>query len=772
MLRIVFSLLILSFNHTVCARTILVADAAALKTANNGALPGDTIVLKDGEWGNINILLNCKGTAEAPIVVKAQTQGKVLINGNSKLRIGGSFIIVDGLYFLQGYSGSDAVITFRSNKTEVANNCRVTNTVVNDFNNPKRLAENYWVALYGKKNRLDHCSFLNKKNIGVLLAVILDDDRSRENFHSIDHNYFGTRLPLASNGGEIIRVGVSDHCGYNSNTQIADNFFEHCDGETEIISIKSCQNTVRNNIFKECQGSVVLRHGNYNTVEGNLFFGNDKKGTGGVRIINKGQWVVNNFFFRCRGEGFRSPLSIMNGVPNSPANRYLEVSEAVICNNRFFECSPMGFCVGSDTERSVTPCNVQFLNNIFFNRTDSLLYHAYDNIGGISFSGNLVSNTIGQQLTGGFKKISLTDRKHSGLLISGRTTAPVPDSLIRLSSERLLVPFPAKPVSNEPGTIPPIPPPISTTSPPLSLFEIASKGNNTSIAGYGAKWLSRVKRQPAKAIITVSCKTAAAVKQALKTTGKSKLVIDLTGTNYAFDAPVNISHDITFTASKKQRIQWSLAFDNAPFLMQVTGGGKLTLNNLSLDLAAAKATAIITTDTSGSSNHYNFFMQNCRITNCDGNFFSAAKSSVADSIIVNKCIFSNGKGIIFKLDKETDKKGYYNAELIKISNCTFTGNTGQVLTILRTGNDESTMGPLLRFSGNSLTNCSSTDGTALMYLYGVQYTTIEKNIFYGCNEDGVLLQYQDAVSSWHLLGKNKMVKSGRILTNKFVQTQK
>jgi poly(beta-D-mannuronate) lyase len=58
--------------------------------------------------------------------------------------------------------------------------------------------ENNWVTFYGKNNELDHCSFIDKKNMGVLLAVILDDERSRENFHSIDHNYFGRRLPLAS----------------------------------------------------------------------------------------------------------------------------------------------------------------------------------------------------------------------------------------------------------------------------------------------------------------------------------------------------------------------------------------------------------------------------------------------------------------------------------------------------------------------------------------------------------------------------------------------
>ena len=128
----------------------------------------------------------------------------------------------------------------------------VTNTVITDLITPKN-DENNWIAFFGKNNRLDHCSFIDKKNLGVLLAVLLDDDRSRQNFHSIDHNYFGRRLPLASNGGEMIRVGLSQHCQFNSNTRINNNFFEDCDGEAEIISIKSCANEVKGNVFKECQ---------------------------------------------------------------------------------------------------------------------------------------------------------------------------------------------------------------------------------------------------------------------------------------------------------------------------------------------------------------------------------------------------------------------------------------------------------------------------------------------------------------------------------------
>src|SRR5215203_5388730 len=408
MTRSIFLTCFLFSGLLLTARTIVVKNSDELIVANKKAMPGDIIILQNREWKDLTINLNCIGTKENPITFRAQTAGKVLITGNSKLRVGGNFLIIDGLYFTGGYAGDDAVISFRIDNKQLANNCRVTNTVIDDFNNPKRMDENNWVLFYGKNNRLDHCSFSNKKNMGVLLAVVLDDDRSRENFHLIDHNYFGKRPPLGSNGGEIIRVGVSQHCQFNSNTRIKDNFFEYCDGETEIISVKSCSNVVEENVFKECQGSVVLRHGDNNLIKANYFLGNDKIGSGGVRVINKGQNVVNNIFYKCRGVDFRSPLAVMNGIPNSPANRYVQVINAKIDSNTFYECSPISLCEGSDTERTLPPENVTFSNNIFYNTRDSIIYKTYDDITGIKFSGNKVSDKVSQDLPEGLKKAILS----------------------------------------------------------------------------------------------------------------------------------------------------------------------------------------------------------------------------------------------------------------------------------------------------------------------------------------------------------------------------
>ena len=207
---------------TAQSKTIYVKNEAELKQANISALPGDIVILKNGVWQNIKMQLSCSGTATQPIIFKTEKRGQVIIKGKSSLRLSGNYITVDGLFFTEGSATNGSVWEF-TEKRIVANNCRITNCLIYGFNNAKRLNENYWVALYGKNNRIDHCSFLNKTNLGVLMAVILEDDRSRLNNHSIDSNYFGIRKPLGSNAGEIIRVGVSQHCTFYSNTVIKNN---------------------------------------------------------------------------------------------------------------------------------------------------------------------------------------------------------------------------------------------------------------------------------------------------------------------------------------------------------------------------------------------------------------------------------------------------------------------------------------------------------------------------------------------------------------------
>ncbi|MDR2556815.1 MAG: hypothetical protein LBC49_03780 [Bacteroidales bacterium] len=326
---------------------------------------GDTLVIDNGTYGNVELKVFAKGTAEKPIVIKAQTAGEVVFSGNSIIRLAGEYIQISGILFTDGYASKGAVIEFRNGK-EVANNCKVTQCAIVNYTKPDRTDENVWVYLYGKQNEFCNNTLVGKKNLGCILVVQLNEERSRQNKHRISNNYFSRPL-LGSNGGECIRVGNAQYSLMSSQTIIENNYFENCNGEVEIISIKSCDNVVRNNTFYSSQGVLALRHGNRNIVYENAFIGCGIKNTGGIRIVNAGHTIKNNYFESLTGRRFFAALAVMNAVPNSLPNRYHQVTDVEISGNIWLDCRNIEFGVGADLERTLAPFNVTVADNCFYN---------------------------------------------------------------------------------------------------------------------------------------------------------------------------------------------------------------------------------------------------------------------------------------------------------------------------------------------------------------------------------------------------------------------
>ncbi len=71
------------------AQTIPATDATQLAKAIKNAKPGDTIIMANQEWKDVDIKFKAMGTLEKPIVLRSQTPGKVKLTGSSTLRIGG-----------------------------------------------------------------------------------------------------------------------------------------------------------------------------------------------------------------------------------------------------------------------------------------------------------------------------------------------------------------------------------------------------------------------------------------------------------------------------------------------------------------------------------------------------------------------------------------------------------------------------------------------------------------------------------------------------------
>lgn len=368
----------------VCAAEVTVSLPEVAKTLSNSK-SGDVITISSGEYSDIEL----KWKSPAPdITIKALVPGEVKVTGKSSLRICGEDLVVEGIDFVNAHPDKGNVMEFRIGK-ELANGCRLTNCNFESCNPSKRDVVSSYVVLHGRKNRVDHCSFTGKLNLGVTLLVNLNNAESLHNHHQVDHNYFGHRPVYGSNGAETMRIGTSQQSYETSATVVENNYFDRCNGEVEIISVKSCDNIVRNNVFNECEGVVALRHGKRNTVSGNIFNGNGVRNSGGVRIVDSGHKVSDNVFCNLKGKRFFSALAFMNSVPNSLPNRYVQVSDVIVDHNLFIDCSNIEFGTGKDMERTQAPVDCKFSHNTIMTESENP-FTIIDNDSQIEFSDNKV----------------------------------------------------------------------------------------------------------------------------------------------------------------------------------------------------------------------------------------------------------------------------------------------------------------------------------------------------------------------------------------------
>ncbi len=350
------------------------------------AVPGDVIVLANGQWSDVELVADATGTPAALIRIEAEQPGKVIITGNSRLRIAGSHVVVSGLSFQNAWHKS-ALVEFRRDSKRAASDCRLTDCQIVDCNPPDPNISSKYVSIYGLRNSVDQCRLQGKTNRGTTLVVWLGEGWGK---HFIRNNHFGPRPFLGTNEGETIRVGDSQTAHLSGGCFIEGNLFEECNGETEIVSNKSCENIYRKNVFLRCSGTLTLRHGSRCRVLDNLFLGDKTPGSGGVRIIGSDHIVMRNYFERLEGDNYRSALCVMNGIPDSPANGYEPVERAFIAHNTFYDCKRSMLIGGDNDEKSqVPPSKLIIANNAIVSRRGPLI-DVREGVEHITWHANLV----------------------------------------------------------------------------------------------------------------------------------------------------------------------------------------------------------------------------------------------------------------------------------------------------------------------------------------------------------------------------------------------
>jgi len=658
------------------------------------AQPGEVITLANGVWVDAELVFSAQGTADAPIILKAEEQGKVIFEGNSFLNIGGEYLEVSGLVFKNGFTPTSNVISFRTSKDNLANNCRVTQCVIDSYNNPERFDSDIWVAVYGKNNRFDHNTLVGKMNQGVTMAVRMNTEESRENNHVIEYNYFGPNPILGSNGGETLRIGTSHYSRTFSNTLVQNNLFDRCNGEHEIISNKSCGNVFKNNVFIECQGTLTMRHGANTLVENNYFLGNRKPNTGGIRVINERQTVRSNYCYGLTGHRFRGALVVMNGVPNSPINRYNQVIDSKIEGNILVDCDYIQLCAGADEERSAKPENTTMTSNIFMSQTNLTPFTVYDDISGITLANNIINSDAESPTKDGFEKVEYQVNKNEhGLLV------------------------PSKELTDKIG--------YKKIALPVSKDEVGASYYNKEFSDPAFSSGSMINVEPGTNTII----------EALKTAKAGDVLMLKNGGEYLQTKDVVINKPITIKAGAGAKAK--VLSQKASFF-KIENKGMLELENLLIDGAESPdqpGNNVVSTSKYSMTHNYKLMVRNCEVVDLDVNhtfdFLKIYKNTFADSVLIENTTMTNVTGSVMSFDKEVEDLGIYNVENVVVTNSAFKDIQGAVANIYRGGTDESTFGPIVRISGNEFQNVGK--GKRNKVAASIKFHGVQNAIVSDCN---------------------------------------
>lgn len=685
----------------------LVATPAEYQQALSGVRPGDTIVLKDGVWRDFQILFEGEGRAGQPITLTAETPGGVVLSGQSNLRLAGRHLLVSNLVFRDGWSPTGEVVSFRRSKEHRAVDSRVTGLVIDGYDKPDRATSDNWVALYGHDNRFDHNHLTGKTNVGTTLVVVRDEQQGLDNRHRIDHNYFGPRPNLGSNGGETMRVGTSADSLSASHTVVENNWFEGADGEVEIVSNKSGGNTYRGNVFYRSRGSMVLRHGDGNLVENNVFLGGGKPHTGGIRVINRNQTVRNNYMEGITGDGFTAALSVMHGVPDSPINRYHQVVGAVIENNTIINARSLFLGAGMDAERSAPPIDSRFSRNLIVNPDGREPMRRLGDLSGVAFTDNVQSRDVA--------------------LVRGASGLLVPET-----------------------------PQGAGASPDLVMIPRAETG----VAWY-PKDVQAVRLDQGAEIAVDPTEGALAAAVAAARPGD---VLVLAPGRYAVDRTLTVGAPLTVRGSGQGQVE--IAFSR-PSLFEVAKGGSLKLGGLTVSGADAPdetGNAVIRVAPGSSAANFDLVLEDVKVrdltVNRGFNLIVLGKGVMADRVLLRDVRVENITGSVISAAAETDDRGTYNAELVQIEGGAFRRIGGSLVDLYRGGTDESTFGPRLVIKGASLERVGSNDQPSIL-MRGVQRAELVDNI----------LTDSGAVRFSHRVGEPVLVVAGnRLIRTPEMQT--
>ena len=315
-----------------------------INSALSKVKPGDKIILEDGTINNLSININTKGQLLNRITIKPKNPGKLILTGKISITISGSYTTLANLVLKDG--GNENAITIRGNGNRLTG-CDIS---LDNTNGPI-------IMVYPKNNRIDHCYIHDFTKEDRWIQK--DPGSKSEDYILIDHNIIKNRKKGSKgNGYETIQLRNEEN-SIKSKSIIYQNMFEKCDGEIEMISIKSSDNIIANNTTISSKATITLRSGNNNYIVNNKFLQNNTDNSGGLRITGKNHTIKSNLFKEINGgDSTNCAICIIN------KKSYQQVKNLKVSNNIFIN-NDYDIVLGSGGG-NVTPTDIYFNDNIVY----------------------------------------------------------------------------------------------------------------------------------------------------------------------------------------------------------------------------------------------------------------------------------------------------------------------------------------------------------------------------------------------------------------------
>ena len=358
-----------------------VQDAQGIQALSGRLNPGDQLVLANGHWQNSRISFSGRGTEAAPILIRPDPTGGALFSGNSSVAFEGTHLIIIGLEFKNLVVTNKGTVIFRlgNGTNRPAEHCIVNRIKIENCNSPDPAdwprVRLWQMTVNGRDNTVANSTFADLKNFGQMLAAQNLPPTGLQRLHILNNRFVNRPKLDLQNGYEVIQIGWSGEKARSAGSLIQGNYFQNCDGENEIITLKASDVVVRSNTFAGCQGVLCLRETDRVLVQGNVFDGNGRPNTGAIRLTGADHVITGNTFrnLRLPSNYYYWTISMMcadgETSGDDPAG-YGRVKNIFIARNRF-EHNDTRIAVGTypRPQYPLLPQNIRVKDNVFVGTT-------------------------------------------------------------------------------------------------------------------------------------------------------------------------------------------------------------------------------------------------------------------------------------------------------------------------------------------------------------------------------------------------------------------